>query len=447
MALCLAFAILFGHWPREVAALDAADESALAALDGTWRTLVDANAPAEDRDGAFGLVRSVIDRVNRSHLHAFSIRELAHYAEEGMRKRTATLEPGKVPPADLAEHAVEAMLAWLSDPYASYSARRMRARGNRLGDIGIETTVEGGRVKVIAPLEGGPAHEAGIMAGDFILEVDHVSVSGMSVAQVMERVRGPLGSLAVLHIRRGRKPAFDLSVPRTKFQVLSLRHQMFDRLVYIRIAFFGPQTESLLRQSLAESRTRLGDDEPVGYIVDLRDNPGGLVGQAILLADAFLDQGMIVATRGRDDTGSQTYNAYKGDFFNGRPIVVLINRASASASEILAAALRDNDRAILLGDRSYGKGVVQTNYPFGAWGQIRITTHKYMTASGKQIEELGVRPHIWIGDALQPQYDGETIDASRCPAAGPARDRLLGCAILLLHNGGTADSLKKALAP
>lgn len=445
LSLVIVLLILGGSWPCRATTYDEQDKAAIAALDAAFAQFADATAPEDIRTGALELVHKVIERINRSHIHAFSVRELARYAEEGLRKRAEALGATSVEPADLAESATKAILTWLSDPYASYSARRMRDRASHIGDVGLELSVEGGRVKVIAPLEGGPADKAGVLPGDLIIEIDRVTVSGLGVAQVMEHLRGPLGSQAVLNIRRGRKPGIEIKVPRTRFQVVPLRHETLGQLAYIRIAFFGPRTEARLREALAAIRKEIGGGEALGYIIDLRGNPGGLVGQAILVADAFLEDGMIVATRGRDESGARTYPAYRGDFVDGRPIVVLINRSSASASEILAAALKDNGRAVLIGDRSFGKGVVQTLYPFGAWGQIRITTHKYMTASGRQIEEIGVRPHVWIGSEPQPPFDGETVPVEDCPPAGQAHDRLLGCAIVLLQAGGTVEGLLKSV--
>jgi len=419
---------------------NSADQRALQSLDNAYQSIVAADADPKSADKSLQLIHRVIDRIARSFIEPFSVRELANYSSSAIRRY-----PSGTPPKDLAGAAIHEMVVRLGDPYATFDERRMRRKGKRISGIGIEATIVDGRLKVIAPLEGSPAQKAGVEPGDLIVEIDREEIDGLSLKQAMDRIRGPIGTEVLLRIQRKGARKLGLPVTRARFRVREIRHDSFGDIAYIRIAFFGPNTEKLLRKALGALKKEMGGAEPSGYIIDIRNNPGGLVGQAILLADAFLEQGMIVATTGRHAKGSRQYDAYRGDFVSGRPILLLQNEASASASEILAAALKDNNRAIIMGTRSYGKGIVQTRFPFGAQGQIKFTTHKYMTAAGIQIHEVGVLPDIVVNGDPRPTYGAAAASIDRCPTAGKARDRMLGCAILFMNKGRSIEAFLKAL--
>ena len=431
---------VFASAPGTLPAATAEDKAALSALDATFRARVDPDAPAADRERALALIHKVIDRIVSSYIEPFDIRELANFAASAISPFGNGMKP-----ADLAHAAIDTLVRRLDDPYATFDRRRMTTGGRRTGGIGIEATIVDGRLKVIAPLEGSPAQKAGIQPGDLILEIDREPIQGITLSEAMAKIRGPLGSEVLLRILRHGSRKIGLPIERTRYKVRALRHSVLGQFAYIRIAFFGPNTEKLLRQSLAAIQTEMGGVEPQGYIVDLRDNPGGLVGQAILVADAFLERGMIVATLGRDATGARKYDAYRGDFIKGRPIIVLQNEATASASEILSAALKDHRRATIMGTRSYGKGIVQTVYPFGAQGTIKFTTHKYMTAAGIPIHGVGVLPHIIVNGDPRPAYGAAAAPIERCPTAGAAQDKMLGCALLFMTQGAAIEPFLKAL--
>ena len=439
MALAVCAAISWQATGASTRSLE--DQAALLSLDAAFQARVDPTIEEPARTRALQFVHKVIDRIALSFIEPFDVRELANFAASTLRRHP----PGTHPEA-LARAAIDTVLRRLNDPYATFDARRMKSRSKRLGGIGIEATIVDGELTVIAPLDGSPAQKAGVEPGDIIVEIDREPVRGATLAEAMRRIRGPLGTDVLLRIQRNKiAQKLGLPVPRTRFRVRALWHSVFGDIAYVRIAFFGPNTEKLLRKSLAAVRQEMGGGAPRAYVVDLRNNPGGLVGQAILVADAFLEKGMIVATIGRDSSGARRYDAYRGDFIKGLPIVILQNQASASAAEILAAALKDNQRAIIMGTRSYGKGIVQTAYPFGALGRVKFTTHKYMTAGGLQIQGVGVLPDIVVNGDPRPTYGAAAVPVDRCPVAGQARDRMLGCALLFLNQGRKIDAFLKAL--
>ena len=416
------------------------DLRALDLLGKTYHSVVEPNANPKNLVNSLKLIHQVIERIARSYIEPLSIRELANYSSNAIRRY-----PSGTSPKNLADAAIHEMVVRLGDPYAVFDRPFRPQKEKRVGTIGIEATIVDGRMVVISPLEGGPAQQAGVKPGDLIVTIDRKEVDGLTLEEAMKRIRGPIGTEVLLHIQRGGARKLGLPVTRTRFRVRELRYNVLGDIAHIRIAFFGPNTEKLLRKSLDAIKQEIGGAEPSGYIIDLRNNPGGLVGQAILLADTFLEQGMIVTTAGRNVLGAQRYDAYRGDIAKSRPILILQNGASASASEIFSAALKHNRRAVIMGTRSYGKGVVQTRFPLGAQGQITFTTHKYMTAAGTQIHGLGILPHIVINGDPRPAYGAATISRDQCPTAGEERDRMLGCAILFLNKGPSIDAFRKGL--
>ncbi|MGH6916322.1 MAG: S41 family peptidase, partial [Geminicoccaceae bacterium] len=275
------------------------------------------------------------------------------------------------------------------------------------GGLGIEVTMEDGLVKVVSPIDDTPAHRAGIQAGDVITHIDSEPVLGMSLAEAVERMRGPVDTSIALTLRReGREEPIDVSMARAVITISPVRWHSEVDIGYIRITAFNEQTEANLRQAVEALEAELGPDMK-GIVVDLRNNPGGLLEQAVAVADAFLEQGEIVSTRGRRTDSVQRFNARRGDLVEGLPIVVLINGGSASASEIVAGALQDHHRAIVLGTKSFGKGSVQTIIPVPGHGAIRLTTARYFTPSGRSIQALGIEPDIVAQQAkieiIEPQ--------------------------------------------
>ena len=308
----------------------------------------------------------------------------------------------------LIEAAINGMLTSL-DPHSNFLAPKdfddmqVQTRGE-FGGLGIEVTQEDGFVKVVSPMDGTPADEAGVEAGDFITHVNGESVMGLNLDQAVEMMRGPVGSEIIITIvRQGVDEPFDVSIIRDTIKLTAVRSRVVGDTVVLRITTFNDQTFSGLEEGLKKSVEELGGMDKVnGFVIDLRNNPGGLLTQAIKVSDAFLDQGEIVSTRGRDPSNSERFNAVKGDLANGKPIVVLINGGSASASEIVSGALQDHRRAIVVGTKSFGKGSVQTVIPLRGDGAMRLTTARYYTPSGRSIQLLGVMPDIVVN---QPRKD------------------------------------------
>ncbi|MBI3709335.1 MAG: S41 family peptidase [Proteobacteria bacterium] len=311
----------------------------------------------------------------------------------------------------LIEEAINGMLSSL-DPHSSYmNAKTFRdmqvqTRGE-FGGLGIEVTMENGWVKVVSPIDETPAFRAGLKTGDFISHLDGEQVLGLTLQDAVERMRGPVNSQIKLTIRRGTQEPFDVTLTRAKITIQSVRWRVEGELGYVRISSFTEQTESGLKTAVQKIREQTGD-RLKGLVLDLRNNPGGLLDQAIAVSDAFLEKGEIVSTRGRRGDDAQRYNAKPGDLLTGLPLVVLINGGSASASEIVAGALQDHRRGILMGTRSFGKGSVQTIIPLGGQGAIRLTTARYYTPSGRSIQAEGIEPDIMV-----EQSRVERIDAPR----------------------------------
>jgi carboxyl-terminal processing protease len=318
----------------------------------------------------------------------------------------------EVDESDLIEAAINGMLTSL-DPHSSYLSpkaaddMRVQTRGE-FGGLGIEVTQEEGFVKVVSPIDDTPADEAGMEAGDFITHVDGESVLGLTLDQAVEMMRGPVGSeIIITVVREGVDEPFDVSIIRDTIKLTAVRTRTQGETVVLRVTTFNDQTYPNLEKGLKESVEELGGMDKVnGFVLDLRNNPGGLLTQAIRVSDAFLNAGEIVSTRGRDPQDGDRYNATLGDLADGKPLVVLINGGSASASEIVAGALQDHRRAIVVGTKSFGKGSVQTVMPLRGDGAMRLTTARYYTPSGRSIQALGVSPDIIVE---QPRRDPTAV--------------------------------------
>jgi carboxyl-terminal processing protease len=316
----------------------------------------------------------------------------------------------EVSDAELIKAAIDGMLSSL-DPHSSYLDEEDRERldvdtRGEFGGLGIEVTMEGGYVKVVSPIDDTPAAKAGLKPNDLIIALDGKSVRGMALSDAVKLMRGKVGEKIKLTVRRGEDTPFDVEIIRDVIKVSPVRARAEGKVGYIRVSSFSRQTEPNLVKAVKQLRDEIGTDIE-GFILDLRNNPGGLLDQAISVSDAFLEKGEIVSTRGREKEKAQRYNAESGDITDGLPLVVLINGGSASASEIVAGALHDHNRAILIGERTFGKGSVQTIQRIPGHGAIRLTIARYYTPSGISIQAKGIEP-----DIIVPPAKIEAIDTS-----------------------------------
>ncbi len=318
--------------------------------------------------------------------------------------------------AKLIEAAINGMLSSL-DPHSSYlnakdyQDMQVQTRGEFYG-LGIEVTMENDLIKVISPIDDTPAAKAGILSGDLISALDGEQVQGLTLREAVEKMRGPANSSITLTvIRQGEPKPLKITVVRDVIRVQSVKYRIEGGDTgYIRIASFSEQTMDGLEKAIDDIASQVPADKLKGFILDLRGNPGGLLDQAVLVSDAFIDHGEIVSTRGRHPDDVQRFSARAGDLTNGKPLIVLINGGSASASEIVAGALQDHRRATLIGTRSFGKGSVQTIIPIGRAGAIRLTTARYFTPSGRSIQAKGIEPDIQVLPQLPPDLqDYDTV--------------------------------------
>ena len=323
----------------------------------------------------------------------------------------------------LVESAIQGMLTSL-DPHSSYLNQKnfrdmqVQTRGE-FGGLGIEVTMEDGFVKVVTPIDDTPAAKAGVMAGDVITKLDGEEVQGLTLSEAVEKMRGPVKTPIILTIRReGADDPLEIKVVRDIIQIRSVRSEAKEDVGYIRVTSFNEQTFDGLKKAIDDLTTAIGEDKLKGFVIDLRNNPGGLLDQAISVSDAFLERGEIVSTRGRDPNAAQRYNARSGDLTHGKPVIVLVNGGSASASEIVAGALQDHRRATVLGTRSFGKGSVQTIIPLGSNGALRLTTARYFTPAGRSIQATGIEPDIIVEQDLPDELKGKTETAGEASLRG-----------------------------
>ncbi len=303
----------------------------------------------------------------------------------------------------LIEAAINGMLSSL-DPHSAYLSPRsfkemqVQSKGE-FGGLGIEVTMENGLVKVVSPIDDTPAFRAGLKPGDLITHIDGEVVLGLTLGQAVDRMRGPVEAPITVTVRREGEAPFDVTIVRAVIRIQSVRRRAEGDVGYVRVTSFNGNTLAGLKKAVSRLREEIGDGLK-GYVLDLRNNPGGLLDQAISVSDAFLERGEIVSTRGRDEESAQRFNAGPGDIADGLPLVVLINEGSASASEIVAGALRDHRRAIVMGTGSFGKGSVQSMIPIAGHGALKLTTARYYTPSGASIQGKGIVPDIEVEQAV-----------------------------------------------
>src|SRR5713101_7757207 len=325
----------------------------------------------------------------------------------------------------LIEGAINGMLTSL-DPHSNYlnsknfNDMKVQTRGE-FGGLGIEVSMENGLVKVVSPIDDTPAAHAGLKPGDLVTHIDGTPVQGMTLPDAVEKMRGPVNSDITLTIRREARDPFDVKLTRAIIKIRSVRsHLETNDIGYIRITSFNEQTDVGLNNAMKTLKQQ-ANNKLIGVVLDLRNNPGGLLDQAVAVSDAFLEKGEIVSTRGRRPDDAQRYNARPGDIAAGLPMAVLINGGSASASEIVAGALQDHHRAILLGTRSFGKGSVQTIIPLAGHGAMRLTTARYYTPSGRSIQAKGIDPDIVV-EAAKIEKTVEKGEAKAATATDLKRD-------------------------
>ena len=313
------------------------------------------------------------------------------------RVRSSYVE--EVTDQELIEKAIDGMLSGL-DPHSGFmneevfQEMQMDTEG-KFGGLGIEITMEEGFVKVIAPIEDTPAYDAGVLAGDYIIQIDETPVFGLTLNEAVELMRGKKGEPIVITISRANTEPFEIEIIRDYIKIRSVKSEVLNNIGYLRITSFNEQTESGLLDAIRKIEK---ENQIKGYVLDVRSNPGGLLTQAVKVTDIFLERGEIVSTRGRDKKDIRRYRAKKSDRTNGKPLVVIIDGGSASASEIVAGALQDHKRAVLVGESTYGKGSVQSIIPLKNDGAIRLTVSKYYLPSGKSISQVGVTPDIEIAE-------------------------------------------------
>ncbi len=337
-------------------------------------------------------------------------RELSIFGDVFERVRAQYVTPPDE--EKLVENAINGMLTSL-DPHSSFmnakdaDDMRTQTRGE-FGGLGIEVTMENELVKVITPIDDTPAAKAGVLAGDFISEIDGAPVRGLKLEDAVEKMRGPINTpIKLTVIRQGADKPLEITVVRDTIAVQAVKSRVEGDVGYVRVISFTEKTYEGLEKAIQKIKADVPADKLKGYVLDLRLNPGGLLDQAINVSDAFLERGEVVSTRGRNAEETRRFNASAGDLTDGKPVIVLVNGGSASASEIVAGALQDLKRATVVGTRSFGKGSVQTIIPLGDAGALRLTTALYYTPSGKSIQGTGIEPDIKVEQPLPPELQGK----------------------------------------
>ena len=337
-------------------------------------------------------------------------RQLTLFGDVFQRVREDYVE--EVSDQDLVEAAINGMLTSL-DPHSAYlpddnfQKMQVQTRG-KFGGLGIEVTMENGFVKVVSPIDDTPADKAGILPEDLIISVDGESIVGLTLNDAVEKLRGPIGSNVKISVQRAQDEPFEVNIIRDEIKIRSVRSRLYETIGYIRITTFSEQTSPGLQKAMDDLQAQTAEGL-TGLVLDLRNNPGGLLSEAIRVSDAFLEKGEIVSTRGRGENDIQHAYARPGDISDGLPLVVLINSGSASASEIVAGALKDHRRAVVMGTRSFGKGSVQTITPMPGHGAMRLTTALYFTPSGVSIQAKGISPDIEVALARIEKLEGGLV--------------------------------------
>ncbi len=357
-------------------------------------------------------------------------RQLTLFGDVFQRVREDYVE--QVSDQELVEAAINGMLTSL-DPHSAYlpddnfQKMQVQTKG-KFGGLGIEVTMENGFVKVVSPIDDTPADKAGILPEDLIISVDGESIVGLTLNDAVEKLRGPIGSNVKISVQRAQDEPFEVDIVRDEIKIRSVRSRLYEKIGYIRITTFSEQTSPGLQKAIKDMQIETAEGL-TGLILDLRNNPGGLLSEAIRVSDAFLEKGEIVSTRGRGEKDIQHAYARPGDISDGLPLVVLINSGSASASEIVAGALKDHRRAVVMGTRSFGKGSVQTITPMPGHGAMRLTTARYFTPSGVSIQAKGISPDIEVAMARIEKLEG-----------GPVREEDLRGALDNQEDGAEAES-------
>ena len=326
----------------------------------------------------------------------------------------------------LIEAAINGMLTSL-DPHSSYldvdSFKYMNEQTKgKFGGLGVEVSMDNGLVKIVSPIDDTPAHKAGLKAGDYVTHIDGETVIGLNLNEAVSKMRGKIGTKIKLSIRRANEKPFDVTITRQEIKIQSVKTEIKnDDVLYVRISSFAEENDTNIKKAVEDAKKKLGE-KLRGMVIDVRNNPGGLLEQAVQVSDLFLEKGEIVSTRSRNEEDTVKYTAKKGDVLDGLPIVVIINEGSASASEILAGALQDHGRGIVLGEKSFGKGSVQTVIPLGSYGAMRITTARYYTPSGRSIQAKGIEPDIVVKPAKVQTLENYGLSLTEAELSGALKN-------------------------
>jgi carboxyl-terminal processing protease len=426
----------------------------LARFSVVYDRYVDPQATPSQRRGQMDIFKTALKRVNDLYVAPADNKLLVDAAIKGVEEMQP--KPASVPPSDLVEKALNTMLATL-DPHSNFLTPEQfkdltsSTRGE-FGGLGIEIAMENDEVKVVTPIDGTPAAKVGLKAGDIITHIEDEPTKGQTLGQVVRKLRGKPDTTVRITIRRENSSPFKVSIVRAIIVVKPVRAHLESNVGYLRLTTFNEHADDELKLAVAELEKQAGP-QLKGYILDLRNNPGGLLDQAVRVTDDFINDGEVVSVRGRR-SGEEHYKARSGDVTGGKPLAVLINPGSASASEIVAGALQDHKRAVLLGTTSFGKGSVQTILQLEHGAALKLTTALYYTPSGRSIQARGIEPDLVIaGDPADVKREADLTKAlpageakgpravaqfseSVCPDAKDPKDKLLGCAVALLEAGG-----------